>query len=197
MDDEYPDSDLMLSPRDPMTQEQYERILELISHGWTVLSIAEDTGVSKRKVKAIRARNPGLASAHREELLNNIDEFTLRAVQKLNKDLPNMHPDRLALSAAILIDKGQLLRGQATQRIDTKPGFSQEHLIEVLENMKRAKTTEIEAETSPVESPAQLPEPKPEILDARFADPSTLIHQRNLREYEQHQASVRHWTGEP
>jgi hypothetical protein len=128
-------------------------------------------------------------------MINNLTDFASRGIERMGKDLPLMHIDKLPLAVAIVIDKVQLLQGQATARIETTKGISQEQLIAMLESMKKAEAKEIETEAVIAELP-ESPSGTP-ALDARFADPSTLIHQRNLREYEQREASVRHWTGEP
>jgi hypothetical protein len=116
-------------------------IAYLLYKGWTDDSISQQLELPITTIQKIRADHPETAEAHKEFLIGKINEFTCRGIDRMCKELPYMHIDKLPLALGIIIDKGQLLQGQATTRIDTSKGISQEKLIDILERMKRASTS--------------------------------------------------------
>jgi hypothetical protein len=182
-----------------MSKEQIIKAKELLAKGIRPKEVSKRLVVPLLEIRTLhrklnKAEHRNLQE-DKQRLIELSSNFTVQALERLNREVNTMDINRLAISFGIVIDKQQLLQGQATARIETTKGLSQEQLLAMLESMKKANAKEIEAETCPVEPSPQLPESpsKAEALDARFADPSSLAHQRNLREYE----ASRHWTGEP
>lgn len=118
-----PSAELILS-RDP---DRYRRAVSLRRNGMGQHAIATELGMSVHTVRAI-LRHAGAALFAPEQdnqraisLFREGRELALeRTIEALSDDTRSrkMTPDKLALTAAILTDKAQLLSGEATQRIE-------------------------------------------------------------------------------
>lgn len=122
-----PSAELILS-RDP---ERYSRAVSLRRQGMGQHAIATELGMSVHTVRAI-LRHAGAAlfaaepdNARALSLMREGRELALeRTIEALSDDARcrKITPDKLALTAAILTDKTQLLSGEATSRVEHVDG---------------------------------------------------------------------------
>jgi hypothetical protein len=131
----------------------YSKALELLMQGWTPDAVNKQTALSLGTVKAIQQRHPEIAAGQREFLMGNLREATSRLVKHINNNIERFAPKDAALAFGILIDKAQLLQGEATQRVERVANISQEDLIKKLQGMKKARAKEME---TVIEAPSQL-----------------------------------------
>ena len=123
-----------------VSHEQMADIAYLLYKGWSDDSVSKQMRLPIAKIQEIRLAHPETAAAHKDFVISKLNEFVSRGVERICNQIDEMHIDKLPLALGIIIDKAQLLQGQATTRIDTSHGMSQEKLIDVLERMKRAST---------------------------------------------------------
>jgi hypothetical protein len=129
-----------------MSKEQTTKAKALLAKGIRSRDIAKQLAVPLLQIRTLRRKLN--QAAHRnlqedkERLLELSSNFTVQALERLNREVSVMDINRVAISFGIVFDKLQMLQGQATQRIDTTKGISQEKLIDVLERMKQDRLAE-------------------------------------------------------
>jgi hypothetical protein len=115
-----------------------ETVVVYLLKGWMPESIARETGISVDVIKRIKAQSPELSS--NEYVIANLQEIVSRGLDRVRTEMATMSLDKLALSCAIFIDKVQLLKGQATQRVEVRSVMSHKELIEKIEKLTNSKT---------------------------------------------------------
>jgi len=126
-----------LYEQDPTT---YKRIVVLLAHKWGVLRIAQELGVSKNTVRAVRRREGesiDLVSQHLGEQVRSVGEDLLEHGSALlteimespirRRDATISDVAKLTDAALKAIEKHQLLTGQPTARIQISDLQAPEH----------------------------------------------------------------------
>jgi hypothetical protein len=150
-----------------MSKEQTTKAKALLAKGIRSRDIAKQLAVPLLQIRTLRrklnqAEHRNLQE-DKERLLELSSTFTVQALERLTREVNTMDINRLAISFGIVVDKQLLLQGQATQRIETTRGISQEKLIDVLEQMKRDRLAEqAEKKTIDIESTVERISPSNE-----------------------------------
>lgn len=128
--------------------EVYRAILSMSAEGLSVSAMARAFGVSRNTIAAVQDRE-GFSIEHlKKELLRNVRTAARLSVERAIELVPGIQNAKdAAIVAAVMVDKMQLLSGEATSRVE-KVEVSQDKLSEML-----ASLPVLEAEVLPVTGP--------------------------------------------
>ena len=119
-------------------------------------AMARALGVSRNTVAAVQDREQISIEQHKKELLRNVRTAARLSVERVVELVPSINNAKdAAIVAAVMVDKLQLLSGEATARVE-RVEVSQDKLAEML-----ASLPILEAEVLPLTGPsADAPEQK-------------------------------------
>ena len=129
--------------------ETYRAIVRMLAEGLSGSSIARACQVSRNTVAAVREREGYSIEQSKKELLATIRRGSQIAAERVVELLPHIQNAKdAAITLAVLVDKAQLLSGEATSRVE-KVEVNQDKLSELL-----ASLPVLEAEVLPVTGPS-------------------------------------------
>ena len=121
--------------------EVYRAILSMSAEGLSVSAMARAFGVSRNTIAAVQDREGFSIEQHKKELLRNVRTAARLSVERVVELVPTINNAKdAAIVAAVMVDKLQLLSGEATARVE-RVEVSQDKLSEML-----AGLPELEAE---------------------------------------------------
>lgn len=125
--------------------EVYRAILSMSAEGLSVSAMARAFGVSRNTIAAVQDRE-GFSIEHlKKELLRNVRTAARLSVERVVELVPGITSAKdAAIVAAVMVDKLQLLSGEATARVE-RVEVSQDKLTEMLAGLPM-----LEAELVPV-----------------------------------------------
>ena len=125
--------------------EVYRAICRMSAEGLSMSAMARALGVSRNTVAAVQEREGISIEQHKKELLRNVRTAARLSVERVVELVPTINNAKdAAIVAAVMVDKLQLLSGEATARVE-RVEVSQDKLSEML-----ACLPELEAELVPV-----------------------------------------------
>ena len=128
--------------------EVYRAICRMSAEGLSMSAMARALGVSRNTVAAVQDREQFPIEQHKKELLKNVRTAARLSVERVVELVPSINNAKdAAIVAAVMVDKLQLLSGEATARVE-KVEVSQDKLSEML-----ASLPVLEAEVLPVTGP--------------------------------------------
>jgi len=128
--------------------EVYRAICRMSAEGLSMSAMARALGVSRNTVAAVQEREGISIEQHKKELLRNVRTAARLSVERVVELVPTINNAKdAAIVAAVMVDKLQLLSGEATSRVE-KVEVSQDKLSEML-----ASLPVLEAEVLPVTGP--------------------------------------------
>ena len=112
--------------------EVYRAILSMSAEGLSVSAMARAFGVSRNTIAAVQHRE-GFSIEHlKKELLRNVRTAARLSVERVVELVPSITSAKdAAIVAAVMVDKLQLLSGEATARVE-RVEVSQDKLTEML-----------------------------------------------------------------
>jgi transcriptional regulator with XRE-family HTH domain len=129
--------------------EVYRAICRMSAEGLSMSAMARALGVSRNTVAAVQEREGISIEQHKKELLRNVRTAARLSVERVVELVPTINNAKdAAIVAAVMVDKLQLLSGEATSRIE-KVEVNQDKLSEML-----ASLPVLEAEVLPVTGPS-------------------------------------------
>ena len=129
--------------------ETYRAIVRMLAEGLSGSSIARACQVSRNTVAAVREREGYSIEQSKKELLATIRRGSQIAAERVVELLPHIQNAKdAAITLAVLVDKAQLLSGEATSRVE-KVEVNQDKLSELL-----ASLPVLEAEVVQVTGPS-------------------------------------------
>jgi hypothetical protein len=136
--------------------EVYRAICRMSAEGLSMSAMARALGVSRNTVAAVQEREGISIEQHKKELLRNVRTAARLSVERVVELVPSItNAKDAAIVAAVMVDKLQLLSGEATARVE-RVEVSQDKLSEML-----ASLPILEAEVLPLTGPsADAPEQK-------------------------------------
>jgi transcriptional regulator with XRE-family HTH domain len=136
--------------------EVYRAVVRMLAEGLSMSSIARALGVSRNTVAAVREREGFSIEQDKKELLRDFRRAARLSVERAIELVPHIQTAKdAAIVAAVMVDKLQLLSGEATARVE-RVEVSQDKLTEML-----AALPVLEAEVVPLTGPsAAAPEQK-------------------------------------
>lgn len=112
--------------------EVYRAILSMSAEGLSVSAMARAFGVSRNTIAAVQEREGFSIEQHKKELLRNVRTAARLSVERVVELVPSINSAKdAAIVAAVMVDKLQLLSGEATARVE-KIEVSQDKLSEML-----------------------------------------------------------------
>jgi hypothetical protein len=124
--------------------EVYRAILSMSAEGLSVSAMARAFAVSRNTIAAVQDREGFSIEQHKKELLRNVRTAARLSVERVVELVPSITSAKdAAIVAAVMVDKLQLLSGEATARVE-RVEVSQDKLSEML-----AGLPELEAEIVP------------------------------------------------
>lgn len=128
--------------------EVYRAILSMSAEGLSVSAMARAFGVSRNTIAAVQDRE-GISIEHlKKELLRNVRTAARLSVERVVELVPSINNAKdAAIVAAVMVDKLQLLSGEATARVE-RVEVSQDKLSEMLSGLPM-----LEAELVPATGP--------------------------------------------
>jgi hypothetical protein len=126
------------------------------AEGLSMSAMARALGVSRNTVAAVQEREGISIEQHKKELLRNVRTAARLSVERVVELVPSItNAKDAAIVAAVMVDKLQLLSGEATARVE-RVEVSQDKLAEML-----ASLPVLEAEVLPLTGPSDAaPEQK-------------------------------------
>jgi hypothetical protein len=136
--------------------EVYRAICRMSAEGLSMSAMARALGVSRNTVAAVQEREGISIEQHKKELLRNVRTAARLSVERVVELVPTINNAKdAAIVAAVMVDKLQLLSGEATARVE-RVEVSQDKLAEML-----ASLPVLEAEVLPLTGPSDAaPEQK-------------------------------------
>jgi len=136
--------------------ETYKATVHLLAQGIGVHRIAAMLNVSHHTVSAVRDREQITIATQKEELGARCLSAARVCLDRLIEEVDTLKPEALAVAVGILVDKGQLLTGGATQRVSTvnEPGL--DAFKQFLEGLPRANAQEIGFQAGTLEQSAPV-----------------------------------------
>jgi transcriptional regulator with XRE-family HTH domain len=128
--------------------EVYRAICRMSAEGLSMSAMARALGVSRNTVAAVQEREQFPIEQQKKELLKNVRTAARLSVERVVELVPSINNAKdAAIVAAVMVDKMQLLSGEATARVE-KVEVNQDKLSEML-----ASLPVLEAEVLPVTGP--------------------------------------------
>lgn len=121
-------------------------ILAGLANGMTTRGIAAKLNVDRFVIRRVSAKyGPSLTDTRKEtaryltDIANGYLDLAVEKEERLRENLElldEISPDRLTLTAAMLLDKAAMLEGMATQKIEVTQGVSFEDAKKAIEEIK-------------------------------------------------------------
>jgi len=128
--------------------EVYRAICRMSAEGLSMSAMARALGVSRNTVAAVQEREQFPIEQQKKELLKNVRTAARLSVERVVELVPSINNAKdAAIVAAVMVDKLQLLSGEATARVE-RVEVNQDKLSEML-----ASLPVLEAEVLPVTGP--------------------------------------------
>ena len=103
----------------------YAAVVRMMAEGMSISATARALGVSRNTVCAVRDREGISVEQEKKELLRDLRRAGRLSVEKVIELLPDVKSAKdAAITAAVMLDKQQLLSGEATvrvERVDVRP----------------------------------------------------------------------------
>jgi hypothetical protein len=96
----------------------YRIILSSLAEGMGIRQISRAFHVSVNTVMAVRDREGSVIDTEKSKIQSNLSKFARVASERLLEEVDYIDIDKLGVPLGIVIDKMQLLAGQATSRIE-------------------------------------------------------------------------------
>jgi hypothetical protein len=126
----------------------YQAIIRMSAEGLSISAQARALGVSRNTVCAVRDREGFSIEQDKKDLLRDVRRAARLSVERAIELVPTIQNAKdAAIVAAVMVDKMQLLSGEATARVE-RVEVSQDKLSEML-----ASLPVLEAEVLPVTGP--------------------------------------------
>ena len=130
--------------------EVYRAICRMSAEGLSMSAMARALGVSRNTVAAVQDREQISIEHHKKELLRTVRTAARLSVERVVELVPSINNAKdAAIVAAVMVDKLQLLSGEATSRVE-KVEVNQDKLAEML-----ASLPVLEAEVVPLTGPSE------------------------------------------
>jgi hypothetical protein len=156
--------------------EVYRAICRMSAEGLSMSAMARALGVSRNTVAAVQDREQISIEQHKKELLRNVRTAARLSVERVVELVPSItNAKDAAIVAAVMVDKLQLLSGEATARVE-RVEVGQDKLAEML-----ASLPILEAEVLPLTGPSDAA-PEQKGTDALPADAAGLARSDSLSE---------------
>ena len=129
--------------------EVYRAICRMSAEGLSMSAMARALAVSRNTVAAVQEREGLTIEQHKKELLRNVRTAARLSVERVVELVPTItNAKDAAIVAAVMVDKLQLLSGEATARVE-RVEVCQDKLSEML-----ASLPVLDAEVVPVTGPS-------------------------------------------
>jgi transposase-like protein len=97
----------------------YAAVVRMAAEGQSISATARALGVSRNTVCAVREREGISVEQERKELLKDLRKASRLGVEKVLELMPDLKSAKdAAITAAVMLDKMQLLSGEATSRVE-------------------------------------------------------------------------------
>jgi hypothetical protein len=97
----------------------YRAVIRMAAEGLSISATARALGVSRNTVAAVREREGICIEQEKKELLRDVRRAARLSVERAIELIPSLNNAKdAAIVAAVMVDKGQLLSGEATSRIE-------------------------------------------------------------------------------
>lgn len=115
--------------------EAYRAVVSMAAEGLSISATARALSVSRNTVTAVREREGISIEQEKKELLRDVRRAARLSVERAIELVPSINSAKdAAIVAAVMVDKMQLLSGEATARIE-KVEVSQDRLSEMLASL--------------------------------------------------------------
>lgn len=97
----------------------YAAVVRMAAEGQSISATARALGISRNTVCAVRDREGHSIEQDKKELLRDLRRASRLSVEKVIELLPDVKSAKdAAITAAVMVDKAQLLSGEATARVE-------------------------------------------------------------------------------
>lgn len=113
----------------------YRAVVRMAAEGLSISATARALGVSRNTIAAVREREGFTIEQDKKELLRDVRRAARLSVERAIELIPTINSAKdAAIVAAVMVDKGQLLSGEATSRIE-KVEAGEDKLREMLASL--------------------------------------------------------------
>jgi hypothetical protein len=123
--------------------EAYTGIIAKLADGESNKSLAGATGLPIQLIRRIRELHPAAIEAGKRAVHSRLEEALHSVVDRLVDNVDKLPITQLAVNAAILVDKTQLLSGNATSRVEHVKPPTKEDLDAFYNSLPQAVATEV------------------------------------------------------
>lgn len=124
--------------------ESYAGIVRRLADGDTVPSVVKKTGLPVELVRKIRDLHPEHIEAGRRNAFARLEEALHSGAARLADQIDNVPLQSLPITLGVVFDKIQLIRGEATSRVEHKKIASPEDLQAMFNALPEAKVALVE-----------------------------------------------------
>lgn len=133
----------------------YRAVVRMAAEGLSISATARALGVSRNTVAAVREKEGISIEQEKKELLRDVRRAARLSVERAIELIPTINSAKdAAIVAAVMVDKGQLLSGEATSRIE-KVEANEDKLREMLASLPVLEAEVIQTGFNP-----EAPNPK-------------------------------------
>jgi hypothetical protein len=162
--------------------EVYRAVVRMAAEGQSISATARALSVSRNTVAAVREREGISIEQEKKELLRDVRRAARLSVERAIELVPSINSAKdAAIVAAVMVDKMQLLSGEATSRVE-KVEVNQDKLSEMLAALPVLEAEVVDTGLQPSES-SQMPPaasapglPSPLVQGAQNADSESGLH---------------------
>ncbi len=162
--------------------EVYRAVVRMAAEGQSISATARALSVSRNTVAAVREREGISIEQEKKELLRDVRRAARLSVERAIELVPSINSAKdAAIVAAVMVDKMQLLSGEATSRVE-KVEVNQDKLSEMLAALPVLEAEVVDTGLQPSES-SQMPPaasapglPSPLVQGAQNADGESGLH---------------------
>jgi len=160
--------------------EIYAEVVNMLGQGCSIRSIKRRCKVHHRTIEAVRIREGETIDTLRKRMGRSCFALANVVLESLEEDVTAeiLKPEAKAFAAGMLLDKGQLLSGGVTERVERVQAPDTDAVRDYLDSLPLADVREMGSETGeemtvaplPAAAPAALPEPPatpPVVLDVQ------------------------------
>ncbi len=137
----------------------YRAVVRMAAEGLSISATARALGVSRNTIAAVREREGFTIEQDKKELLRDVRRAARLSVERAIELIPTINSAKdAAIVAAVMVDKGQLLSGEATSRIE-KVEAGEDKLREMLASLPVLEAEVVQtglSEGAPVQKGAGL-----------------------------------------
>jgi hypothetical protein len=157
--------------------EIYAEVVNMLGQGCSIRSIKRRCKVHHRTIEAVRVREGETIDTLRKRMGRSCFALANVVLESLEEDVLSgvLKPEAKAFAAGMLMDKGQLLSGGVTERVERVQAPDTDAVRDFINSLPEADAREIGSETREEMTVAPLEGDRPALPDPAAALPRPVV----------------------